>query len=547
MTVGQVKLREWGTNEFYSLQINNPNDVKISSGSYGISGSMDILAGAFETNDSLTVISNALGTGRIGEITGTGITGEIVMERYIDAGETYWRYFSSAVKDPQIAQYNDDFITAGYPGSHFPGFGWVSIYTYDETLLDGAGYLPVSGASQVIELGQGLQVWCGDTITGTMPFTVDLRGDVNQGDIHLPVSYTFTDTPGEDGFCQVGNPYPSAIDWDAAGWTKVNMNNATYIQNPDNQLYATYIDGASANGGSRYIASQQAFWVEANAASPVLTITESCKSSNDPAFFKAAEMPDPGCNILIEGFDMADECVIRNREGTSDALEGNCDARKIWGAWGVNPQISFVNEQEFDLTVHTFDFGYEEWEIPLRVVVFENGSYSLVFNNIDELNVPCIKLEDEYTGEIYEVDEGVPLIFELSDTTYLPRFVLHIGKNYEQSELDNLCAFDATGQIILDLNEDEISYELHYGDEITTHTGFGDPIIISGLVAGEYKIEVPSLENNCGVNTFFFELDQPAPMNVEEIISHAVSGGDGSISLDVTGGTPPYDFFMEYR
>ena len=31
------------------------------------------------------------------------------------------------------------------------------------------------------------------------------------------------------GFNLVGNPYPSAIDWDAAsGWTKTNIDNAVY-------------------------------------------------------------------------------------------------------------------------------------------------------------------------------------------------------------------------------------------------------------------------------------------------------------------------------
>ena len=82
------------------------------------------------------------------------IVGEISMERYIDAGETWYRYFGSAVQGATIGQFNDDFTTAGYPGSHFPAFGWVSVYHYDETLGPGLGYVETTGASEVMMPGQ---------------------------------------------------------------------------------------------------------------------------------------------------------------------------------------------------------------------------------------------------------------------------------------------------------------------------------------------------------------------------------------------------------
>ena len=100
----------------------------------------------------------------------------------------------------------------------------------------------------------------------------------------MPVTYTPSGTPSEDGWCFIGNPYASTIDWDAAGWTKTNMANATYIQDPDTQGYATYIAGAGANGGSRFIASQQSFWVQATGVSPELIIRETVKSSVDATF-----------------------------------------------------------------------------------------------------------------------------------------------------------------------------------------------------------------------------------------------------------------------
>jgi hypothetical protein len=537
-----------GSTSTATFAIVNGNDFSLvyTSGSFENENSYTL-----QDEDLTTIFSDGPtpSTGTVFTSTATGcnfgpvIVGEISMERYIDVGETYWRYFSSAVEGATLEQYNDDFITAGYVGSHFPGFGWVSIYTYDETLTGGAGYVPATGSSQVIQTGEGLQVWSGDTITGTTAFTVDLVGVPHQGDIDLPVSFTSTGTPTEDGFCYVGNPYASTIDWDAAGWTKINMENATYIQNPDTEMYATYIDGASANGGSRFIASQQGFWVKASSLPVALTIRESCKASNDVPFFKAGEASNPGCNIRLSGLGMSDECVLRNKEGTVDAQEGEVDALKVWGAWGVNPQVSLINEEVKDLTVHTFDFNYEEWEVPLRTVVFESGEYTLEFINFFELGIPCMKLEDTYDGTMYDVTEESSLTFEMSDTTYAPRFILHLGKAYDVATQTTSCHDEADGQIEIDLNDESIhSYSLTSSDGTEYDSGTGNPLTIDNLPADVYTIVVDDLASLCGVNEFNVVVNAPSIINVFSEIENEALGSDGTIAVEVVGGTSPYSY-----
>ena len=533
----------------------NPGNVTIENGVLNLEGSLDITAGTFNTNDSLVVISNAFGTGRIGEITGTGISGEIEMQRHIDAGETYWRYFSSAVSGATIAQYNDDFVTAGYPGSTYPTFSsggapWPSVYTYDETLGPGLGYTAASSASQVIEVGQGLEVWCGDTITGTTPFDVDLRGPVNQGNLSLPVSFTFTGTPAEDGYCLVGNPYPSTIDWDAAGWTKFNMDDAVYIKNPDTEIFATYVAGTGTNGGSRFIASQQAFYVLANndlPGSPVLDISESCKATNDATFFRAGEYYDPGCKIGINGLGLRDECVIRYGDGALDSFEGERDALKLWGGWGVHPQISLLNTEDKDFTIHTFDFDNQEWSIPLRVVVFETGIYSLDFENVALLDVPCVKLEDTYTGIMYDIEDGLGMEFELYDTTWAPRFLLHIGKEYDAEISHVTCNSENDGMISLDLELPSVDYNITTSTGTETIAGAaGNPLVLSGLESDIYSIEVPGLTNLCGTNIFNFVVNEPSILNIVGDVSHDDGSGIGSISTEGLGGTAPYYYEWDF-
>jgi len=133
-----------GIMKFDDLIINNTNGVNIVSGSDSITGTLTLTLGNFATNNSFTLISNSSVTARIHEITGGTISGNITMQRYIDAGATDWRFLTSAVSGTTIAEFNDDFITSGFIGSDFPdwpaGSPWPNIYFYDESVL-GSGDL----------------------------------------------------------------------------------------------------------------------------------------------------------------------------------------------------------------------------------------------------------------------------------------------------------------------------------------------------------------------------------------------------------------------
>ena len=533
-----------------------------STGSFAINdGSTLVLnytAGTWETENSVS-LQNPLGatiftdnapiaTGNIFSTTASCafspmVVGDISMERYIDAGETFWRYFTSAVEGATVGEYLDDFVTAGFPGSPWPDFPFNSIYTYDETMGPGSGYVGCTGTSQVINQGQGLQVWCGDTIIGTQPFTLDLVGQPSQGPITMPVTFTNTGTVLEDGWNLVGNPYPSTIDWDSPDWTKVNMANAIYIQNPDNQQYATYVAGASTNGGSRYIASQQSFWVYAAAASPQLVAHEGIKSAVDQAFIKDASILSAGTTIRLQGIEHFDEVVIRDVENALTTYDFEYDAKELWGGWAVMPQLSFTPLPNEDLSVHSFDFNEQEWTVPMRAIVFETGIYHLVFENTGELDVPCLRLEDTYTGITYEISEGLALPFELYDTTWNARFLLHIGKAYESFAEPATCFDGNDGMIEIDLDDPGmVNYDLTVNGNTTSSSASGDPLVITDLASGIYVVDIPSLVNSCGMTTFNFAVNEPSPITPAADTQDELFGNDGSLTVTVTGGTQPYTY-----
>ncbi|MCB0410362.1 MAG: hypothetical protein KDD29_09085, partial [Flavobacteriales bacterium] len=128
-----------GTTDFFDLTINNAAGVEVDGSQINLTGTLDLRSGCFETDDKLLLVSNASGTARISEIDPSAcITGNITMQRYIDAGATNWRFLTSPVSGVTLADWNDDFITSGFIGSDFPNWPsvsnpWPSIYFYDET------------------------------------------------------------------------------------------------------------------------------------------------------------------------------------------------------------------------------------------------------------------------------------------------------------------------------------------------------------------------------------------------------------------------------
>jgi len=511
----------------------NPTEVSLTGAPLSILHTISVQNGVFNTNDSLILVSNDILTARIDEITGGGaVNGEIEMQRYIDAGETYWRFFTSAVQGATVEDYQGDFITSGYVGSDFPNFPFTSVFTYDE----GTGYTAVSNATQVMNQGEGFMVWSGDTITGTDPFLVDYRGVPNQGNINMPVSLT-----NNDGWNLVGNPYASTIDWDSPNWTKTNMANSVYILNPDTEQYATYINGASANGGSRFIASQQAFWVGAIGNNPALIASEGVKSPVDAAFFKAGSAISPGMSILLSGNNMTDEAVIRHVDNATDGYDSEFDAVKQFASWIEFPHVSVLNADHTDFTVHSFDKSFQEWSLPIRTIVFQDGDYDLIFNDIAELDVPCLQVEDTYDGQVYLVEDGVPLTFTMSDTTYSPRFILHIGKTYETGIAHALCNGEFGSINMMTDSTESGTYQLSSPGTNITGT-FAGGITINNLSAGTYSLSVNGLNNLCQTNQFDVVIEEPTELLAQSIVNPETTGQDGSISVQPFGGTPHYSY-----
>lgn len=288
-TIGGLTLTDY----FKNITIQNSSGGVSILANQSITGTLTLSSGTFTTTGKVfTLISNVGGTARIAEITGGSIAGNITMQRYI-SGNDGWRMLSSPV-NTDIEDWNGEFAMSGFSGTDQPSYSFVSVLSYNEITPGdkNAGYETPASTAEVLSAGKGYLAWIGDAPGDGITKTLNLTGTPNTAGQTLPVTYNddLGQPPSEDGWNLVGNPYPSTIDWDAAGWTKTNINGFFYIWNDDHQHYEGWMTGfgALSDAGSQNIPSMQGFWVQTNSNSPapVLSADESVKSATDQAFFK---------------------------------------------------------------------------------------------------------------------------------------------------------------------------------------------------------------------------------------------------------------------
>jgi hypothetical protein len=409
----------------YDVVVNNSAGVAISSDTMRLSGHMTVPDGTLTTNNRLIVISDALRDAAIGEIGSTGLVdGDVIVNRYIDQGGTNWRFMSSPTTNATFTDWKDDFDMAGFPGSHFPNFHFTSVYGYDESIGEhqDSGFFTI-GITDQINPGEGYWVFCGDSLNGTDPFTIDVTGPINQGQFDFLPTYTVSAGLAQDGWNLIANPYPSAIDWDDASWTKTNMDSAVYIWNTDVDQYSSYLTGgASVNGGSNIIPMGQAFYVKANLLLPQLILEESAKYDTTVSFLRKERIEDLIVRLKVVQGDMTAESLIRVVPASTNAFDARFDAYHFRGI-GDN-KTAIYSETEPQLSINSMPAESSEL-VQLRVagikglakVAYEIERYKDDFCviYIDPRSGDQILL-DQHQGEIEvefeesEVDQPIQLL-----------------------------------------------------------------------------------------------------------------------------------------
>lgn len=429
---------------FYNLTVNKTsNALKLGTDTVSIINTLSLQDGQMTTNNRLVLLSNTTSTARIAEITNGSISGDVIAQRYMPGGSNKrkWRYLSSPVNvggSISLTQFIDDIIVTGAGGAT-NGFdnsptNNPSIRTYDETVTGVVdnGWVAPANINTSYSTATGFEVFGRGSRATPNPFdptsvpldaTIDMIGAINQGNITKNLSYTNTGLSAADGFNLVGNPYPSQIDFNAAGMVKTNILNRFWVYNPNNGAYGVY-DAAlneGTNGITRYISSGQSFFVKATSTGASIGFVESVKTSNTPFTYfrepKKSNNVDQILRLKVQRDSLTyDESIIVYRQGASKADIDESDAGKFFNdqlnlysksSNGTNLAINIFPLPEVTDTIKISLFAYNGTSSPW------DGTYTISFNIDNNLDFDLV-LVDYYLGTFTKIDNDKKYIFEIT-------------------------------------------------------------------------------------------------------------------------------------
>lgn len=530
----EMTVYNWNIINNAGVSINNTKVRLINNLGFGQSGGLNAV---LNTNNKLELISNASGTGEIQSLTFGTLNGNVTINRFRPPSTAGWTNLSSPAQSTTIADWNDDLLTTGFPGSDSPGYNFNSVVTYNESVAGDQtqGYVGATSVNDVLVPGLGYMVYM-PTGSATIDY---INKPINSGMISLPVTYT--DNGTGRGWNMVGNPYPATISWASNNWTKTNIANEVHVWNPNSSQYVSY---TGAVGQDFLIAPGQSFCVRANGAAPQLIIREDCKTKSHGTF-RSSETATGLLTLHLQMDAWQDQTIITRMNNTGKTFDESYDAFKLRSPIAEAPYMATLDEEGDDLSINVFNKSDEETTLPIRIEAGVSGTYTLTAEGLNAFaQGGCVTLEDVFTGTVYVLSEGKPVQIPLEAGDRVLRYQLRIGAPLMQSVTNAGCADDASGSATVKVPATATSGVNWYaepGKFIGTTSPESGMATITGLTSGLYTARIEN-EGACGTTEVSFEISQLDKLGASAVVMPATCANtdDGAISISVSGGESPY-------
>jgi hypothetical protein len=416
-------------NRVMNLTVSNNAGVTLG-GPLNVTGTVLVQNGNLASAGHLTLVSDATGTALIdGSGAGT-VSGNVTMQRYLPSRFGY-RYFSSPFTSSLVSEFGDDMDLAS---------SWPMFYRYDESRTS-SGWVPYSTGTSPLVPFEGYAVNFGSVAA---PHTVDVTGEVNNGSVSVTLfnnNNTYT-----KGFNLAGNPYPSPVDWNAAGWTKTGIDNALYFFRTSTTdeyggTYSSYVNGISSDGvADNIIPSMQGFFVHVSdgtyPVTGVLGATNSVRVNNrSHIFFKSSASANRFLIRLSAAFTddaaSADPMVVYFDDDAAVAFDRELDALKLFNTDMMVTNLFSVLSDGSKLSVNALPPQTDSIVyVPLGLTSYRDGEVVFALRNLENLpeNVR-IMFRDAATGANTDLVSSGPYRADLKAGDYTNRFALAILKN----------------------------------------------------------------------------------------------------------------------
>ena len=393
-------------------------------------------AGDLTNDGTIRLRSDATGIASI-IIYGTHTNGgEEIAELYLAGNGTMWHYISPPTSSVDasifsgssaaVAQYQEELIDDDMNN------GWVTStgYHYDVTLAT-PDWVEEGWTWDYLWAGSGYNYYSASNKT------FDISGEFNTGDITVDLFYNsggFTESPDDQGYNLIGNPFTGGINWD-----DVLLYGDNPLLFPDdveptiyfrkNGLTYYYLNEVTVPDDdgtldARYIPPMQGFFIKSNTDGVTLTLPSDAQLHTETPRFKGT-ISIPHIRLQIDNSTGSDQTVVRLDEKATLSYDNWFDASKIFPASGI-PSISSSMEGK-ELAINGIPFPDNTTFVPLVINSPSSGSYTISAKNITDLENYNVYLIDNLQNTTIDLHKITNYSFNSSTGKISDRFVLKIS------------------------------------------------------------------------------------------------------------------------
>ncbi len=414
-TPQQIAASTFTDNSIKGLTINNEAGVSLN-GALTVSDVVTPTSGTLATNNFLTLSSNATTTARIAAGTGTYISGNVTVQRYIPGGRRTSRFighpFSNALSMNSLI---DDIYVTGAGGTA-NGFDATSTNNPSAFWFDNSAnqtwtpFTSVSNANWTQYRGIRLLVR-GDrnqptTLTGANPtpnaVTLDMDGVVNMNNQNIAIP---------TGYSVVSNPYPSPINLGSRLNSTSNIGTQYWVWDANGGVSAGSYITKIIGGGAYNLAMSGAFVVNPTSATTINFVEADKQTTQTANLFRNTTTLSGliELKVLYNNYPV-DNMFVRFNSNSSDSQEV-MDGTKL-----LNPEVNMyaISADNKKQSLDTRPFA-ENKVIPLGFTATTANSFKIVVEDFGLTEE--VYLKDKYLNITTQLLVGVSYSFNVDPST----------------------------------------------------------------------------------------------------------------------------------